>query len=289
MVNFGRMYSASRFIKSLALNGFFAPVFRSRAAVNHPQFVVLSRDLIGQGINFYGYWEYEELTVLSEWLKAHRVTGGTMLDVGANIGNHGVFLSSLYDTVYAVEPNPMVFGVLSLNASLVPNMRCFRIAASDSNGSLRFLQEQTNVGHSRVIAGPTSEPTVEVACCRLDDYFPDIAEVTLIKIDVEGHEAQALGGMEKLLARCSPVVVFEQQPEEFSDGRSPTIELLRKNGYTEFYSVDRIPSTGRKGAAGKIWFLLCSLVIGFRMAVRRRGALEPAFYEMLIATKGGGA
>ncbi len=286
MVNFGRMYAASRFVKSLALNGFFAPRFKERAAANHPQFVVFSSDLIGQAINFYGYWEYEELTVLSEWLKANRITGGTMLDIGANIGNHGVFLSSLYDSVYAVEPNPKVFDVLSLNASLVPNMRCFRIAASDSNGSVRFLQEQTNIGHSRIVSGAMNERTVEMECCRLDDYFPDIEDVRLIKIDVEGHEVQALGGMQKLLGRCSPVVVFEQRPEEFRDGKSPTIELLRRNGYTAFYSVDRVPSTNRKGALGKIWFILCSVLIGFKVVVRRREALEPAFYEMLIATKG---
>lgn len=286
MVNFGRMYSASRFAKSLVLNGFFAPLFRDRAAANHPQFVVFSSDLIGQGINFYGYWEHEELTVLSSWLEANRLTGGTMLDIGANIGNHGVFFSRMYQAVYAVEPNPKTFEVLCLNASLVPNMRCFRIAASDVNGSVRLLQEQTNVGHSRIVAEQAAEHTVEVDCWKLDDYFPDIEDVRLVKIDVEGHEVHALGGMRKLLDRCSPVVLFEQQPEEFEDGKSPTIELLRSCGYTEFYSVDRVPSTNRKGIPGKLWFLLCSLVIGFRLVVRRRDVLEPAFYEMLVATKG---
>lgn len=285
MVNFGRMYSASRFAKSLVLNGFFAPLFKDRAAANHPQFVVFSSDLIGQGINFYGYWECEELTALSDWLEANRLTGGTMLDIGANIGNHGVFFSRMYRSVCAVEPNPKAFEVLSLNASLVPNMRCFPIAASDVNGSVRLLQEQTNVGHSRIVAEPGAH-TVEVECWRLDDYFPDIEDLRLVKIDVEGHEAHALGGMRKLLERCSPVVLFEQQPEEFEDGKSPTIELLRSLGYTTFYSVDRVPSTNRKGIAGKFWFLLCSLAIGFRLVIRRRDVLEPAFYEMLIATKG---
>ena len=286
MVNFGRMYSASRLAKSLMFNRFFVPLFSERAEMRQPQFVIFSSDLIGQGINFYGFWEHEELTALAEWLQRSGSTGGTMLDVGANIGNHSVFFSRLYERVHAIEPNPRTYDVLSLNASLVPNMTCFQIAASDNNGSARFLQERSNVGHSRIVDGSSDETgTIKVDCWRLDDYFPDLDDLKLVKIDVEGHEVRAIAGMEKLLARCSPVVLFEQQPENFVNGRSPAVEILRKNGYTEFYSVDRIPDTHRGGASGKLWFFTCSFLVGFRLAVRKRETVEPAFYEMLIAKK----
>ena len=286
LVNFGRRYSALRMVKSVIFNKIFYPIFRARAAANHPQFVVFSSDLIGQGINLYGYWEHEELTALSHWLKANNLTGGAMLDVGANIGNHGVFLSEHYDTVHAVEPNPKTFAVLSLNAALVPNIQCHQIAASDSNGSVSFRQERTNVGHSRIVDGTSGQATTEVDCWKLDDYFPDVDNVRLVKIDVEGHEMSAIGGMQKILERCSPVVIFEQHLGGFVNGISPVIELLKKNGYTDFYSVDRIPSTQRGGRVGKLWFFLCSMLLGFRLVVRHRTTVEPAFYEMLIARKG---
>ncbi|WP_436317120.1 FkbM family methyltransferase [Variovorax sp. LjRoot84] len=65
----------------------------------------------------------------------------------------------------------------------------------------------------------------------------------MIKIDVEGREAQAIKGLERILRECSPLVVFEQHFGAFKDGRSEVIEFLKQNGYTKFYSVDRVPST----------------------------------------------
>ncbi|MBT2326936.1 FkbM family methyltransferase [Variovorax paradoxus] len=273
-------------MKSAIFTKLFFPLFTQRAADKHPQFVVFSSDLIGQGINLYGYWEHEELEALAQWLKDHHVIGGAMLDVGANIGNHSVFLAKHFDTVHAVEPSPRTFNVLSMNASLAPNIQCHQIAASDSNGLVTFRQETVNVGYSRIVDAPLSDNTIQVKCWKLDDYFQEVKDISLVKIDVEGHEAQAIKGMERILRSCSPVVVFEQHFGAFKDGKSEVIELLKENGYTEFYSVDRVPSTQRGGRIGKLWFFLCSLLIGFRLVVRKRTELEPAFYEMLIAMKG---
>ncbi|MBT2325020.1 FkbM family methyltransferase [Variovorax paradoxus] len=285
MINLGRRYSARRLVKSVIFTKLFFPLFTQRAAEKYPQFVIFSSDLIGQGINFYGYWEYEELVALARWLEEHHVGGGAMLDVGANIGNHSVFLARHFDTVHAVEPSPRTFSVLSMNASLASNIQCHQIAASDRNGVVAFRLETVNVGYSRIVDAPLSENTIQVNRWKLDDYFGELKDIRLVKIDVEGHEAQAIKGMEEILRKCSPVVVFEQHFSAFKNGKSEVIEMLKENGYTEFYSVDRIPSTQRGGRIGKLWFFFCSLLIGFRLVVRQRMELEPAFYEMLIARK----
>lgn len=148
-----------------------------------------------------------------------------------------------------------------------------------------FRQEQANVGHSHIVNEVAGEPSIEVVCRKLDDYFPETEPVRLVKIDVEGHEVPALRGMQKILARWAPLVVFEQHPEAFRDGQSEVIELLRGQGYTEFFSIDRVPSLQRGRRAGKVWFFVCSLVMGLRLTVTRRETVEPAFYEMLIARK----
>lgn len=124
MINLGRRYAALRLLKSVVFTRLFMPLFQARAADHHPQFAVFSSDLIGQGINLYGYWEYEELTALAQWLQAEGHTGGTLLDVGANIGNHSVFLARHFDTVHAIEANPRTFALLALNATLAPNIYC---------------------------------------------------------------------------------------------------------------------------------------------------------------------
>lgn len=285
MINFGRRYAAERLLKSAVFTKLFFPLFTQRAAERYPQFVIFSSDLIGQGINLYGYWEHEELEALAHWLKDHHVVGGAMLDVGANIGNHSVFLARHFDVVHAVEPSPRTFGVLLMNASLASNIQCHQIAASDRNGLAAFRLETVNVGYSRIVDAPPGDNTIQVRCWKLDDYFQEVKDIRLVKIDVEGHEAQAIKGMEGILRKCSPVVVFEQHFSAFKDGKSEAIELLKKNGYTEFYFVDRVPSTQRGGRVVKLWFFLCSLLMGFRLVVKERTELEPAFYEMLIAKK----
>ena len=286
MINFGRKYAISRIVKSLVFNKLFLPIFVERAREGrHPQFAVFSSDLIGQGINLYGYWEHEELTALFQWLEAQNISGGAMLDVGANIGNHGVFLSRFFDTVHAIEPNPKTFALLSINAQLVPNMQCHPIAASDDNGKARFRLEKVNVGYSRIVDDPSRQNSIEVDRWKLDDYFSALDDVRLVKLDVEGHEVRAIRGMRKILERFSPVVVFEQHFDGFENGKSKIIELLRESGYDDFYSIDRVPSTQRGGKLGKLWFFLCSVLIGFRLVVRHRPVIEPAFYEMIIARK----
>ncbi|SDD09373.1 methyltransferase, FkbM family [Variovorax sp. CF079] len=287
MLNFGRRYAASRILKSLIMNKVLVPEFSQRAAANHPQMVVFSSDLIGQGINMYGYWEFEELEVLAQWLKANGHVGGAMLDVGANIGNHSIFMSRYFEAVHAIEPNPRSYEVLALNANLAENIHCHQVAASDTNGTLRFEQEAGNIGGTYVLPEgwqPTGK-AMELPCRRLDEEVADVRDVRLVKIDVEGHEYAAIQGMKGILDRDSPILVFEQHFGEFVDGKSKVVELLRSYGYTEFHSIDRIPSTHNAGKLGKLWFFACSLVRGMRIEVRPLDEVPPGFYEMLIARK----
>ena len=286
MINFGRTYAAMRLVKSAILNKLLIPAFAERVAAKSPQMVIFSSDLIGQGINLYGYWEHEELVALTEWLNSHALLGGTMLDVGANIGNHSVFLARHFDRVHSVEPNPRTFKVLSMNALLADNIHCHQIAASDANGKIGFVQELLNVGHSHVDkSGVATGRTIDVECWKLDDYLSKARDVRLIKIDVEGHELEALRGMERILERDAPTIVFEQHLGGFVDGKSDVIEFLRRSGYTEFHSIDRVPYMKRSGRLGKLWFFACSLLLGFRLTVRHHDVVHPDFYEMLIARK----
>ena len=47
------------------------------------------------------------------------------LDIGANIGNHSVFLSKFFKKIHSFEPNPKTYDVLSLNSKYSNTKKSF--------------------------------------------------------------------------------------------------------------------------------------------------------------------
>jgi hypothetical protein len=70
----------------------------------------------------------------------------------------------------------------------------------------------------------------------LDDYFPAGARLDVMKIDIEGAEAQALPGMRRLLKEARPAIVLEFHREV----GWPAIPVLSEAGYA-FSSLDGEP------------------------------------------------
>ena len=63
----------------------------------------------------------------------------------------------------------------------------------------------------------------------MDDAIPPEKPINLIKIDVEGHEYEALCGAEQLIKRWSPRIIFECLP---SASPEKLESLLRDFGYS---------------------------------------------------------
>ena len=81
-------------------------------------------------------------------------TGHTslMIDIGANIGNHSIALSPIFDRIEAVEPHPVLFHVLMANKlrNRVDNMTCHNFGLADENTTGTLVESATNHGLSRV-------------------------------------------------------------------------------------------------------------------------------------------
>lgn len=287
LCNLGRAHAFRRLVGSLLLHEVLMKRIAKRRRQGHPQLAVYAQDMIGQAINIDGWWELEQLTVLRQFVLATRGRGGAMLDIGANIGNHSVYLRDLFDEVHAVEANPRTFKLLQFNLEIYPHLRAHLFAASDEAGTLRFQVEAINVGASHVVNARQKvhdgAGVIEVQACVLDDVIRTDYPVSLVKIDVEGHELQAIRGMARLLRRDTPCVVFEQQSADFHDGTSPVIEALRGMGYSRFFSVERVPSSRSDGLLTHIWPNLLALWRGFRMEAVELQQFSPGFYEMIIA------
>ena len=156
-------------------------------------------------------------------MAAERVlAGGTVLDVGANIGTSIVPLLRLFGaaTGVAVEPAPSNVEVLRLNLllnDLADRVTVLPMGLSDRDGTLELEIAEDNWGDHRLRpAGADRDDelaarvTVSVEVNRLDALAQAGTirpqALTLAWLDVQGHEGQVLAGAGSLLSAGTPVV-----------------------------------------------------------------------------------
>jgi len=182
--------------------------------------------------------------------------GDRCVDVGANVGVHTVRLARLVGAdgeVIAIEPDPDVVRRTNRNIALngVANVRVISAAASERAGEMRLYRPSpwdTNRARASLLRHPyltgiiTTVPVVTV-----DDVCAG-EPVTLIKIDVGGHEAAVVRGAADTIARHAPAIVFEYAPELLDDVVAQTpFGWLAERGYEIF----RIRAA-RHGITGRV-------------------------------------
>ena len=223
-----------------------------------------------------------------------RVKGRTILDIGANIGNHSLVFSEIAAKVIAFEPHPVTFELLKLNTRNHNNVVVVNSGASDSSAELRAVSPARNRGATSISDRPVGAGeeswtfTVEPLDSRTDISEADVA---LMKLDVEGHEEYALRGLMDTIEQKKPIVVIEQNASVILQGTSQSLEILRSYGYTYFYSIEvsipwrtpqAMPTLLRRFSR-----VIESLIFGpadFNASIAPVSCLEHRDYPMLIAS-----
>ena len=149
---------------------------------------VIADDLIGRHILLSGRFDRSIVQTLLD----HSRPGDVLLDVGANIG----YVSSCFlkrckgSRAVCVEPQPLIVDLLQQNVRQFDNRaHVHNIALSDADGELRFRVNTANRGASRIAAdGEIAVKSVDAMA-----FFRALDRVDLMKIDVEGLEADLLG------------------------------------------------------------------------------------------------
>lgn len=144
------------------------------------------------------------------------------LDCGANIGLWSVMGAALTgpQRTVAVEAAPATFEQLVGNAELNANSFTPVQAAlwSSAGETLRLVvHARRHAGNSLVnrddVVGHDGYEAVSVPTTTLDaladEYFPDATLPVLVKLDVEGAEAAALEGADRLLRDRDVLLVYE--------------------------------------------------------------------------------
>jgi len=155
--------------------------------------------------------DYEvELAQLHRWVRP----GDAVVDVGAHYGTYTLPLARLVGAqghVYAVEPAEHARSVLSRNIRMnqLRNVQLLPVAAG-AKSAHATLHLHDDLSRASLRDSCEHRPDAEsVEVVRLDDVVPSGRRISLIKMDVEGYEPQALQGATGILIRNRPVVIFE--------------------------------------------------------------------------------
>lgn len=221
------------FCRNFVYNYLYSKNLEYASSRDH-RMAVYANDLIGLFIYMNGVHEKDEIEDLLQLmaLLGIDVSGSSVIDVGANIGNHSLEFARHFAKVYAFEPNPHTFKLLSFNADFRPNIAVFSHGLSDKDEELMLSEDIVNYGGSSAVLQFGSDSRVRIKVKRLDDVAKKIRDVSLIKIDVEGMELNVLKGAVETIRSNQPIIAFEQHEGEFIDGgETDSIDFLRSLGY----------------------------------------------------------
>jgi len=163
--------------------------------------------------------DYDRLTF--EIARRQLTAGGDFVDVGANAGHilANLVRMSPSGEGWAFEPLPRFAERLRQR---FPAVSVLEVALSDHNGTSEFRYIPGDPSYSSLLIRPEVEAShrpeiLHIDVRRLDDCIPRSANVSFMKIDVEGGEADVLRGAERVLRQSRPVTVFECTSDRLSE------------------------------------------------------------------------
>lgn len=171
---------------------------------------------------------------------ASHLTSGTVIDVGANIGDTLVAMAqNCSNSFVCVEPSDMFFNYLEKNASSIQQ---------NDGRQIKLIKEMVGCGHLLGhIVGDGSTAHLEVTNnstqskhVPLDTIINEHSDVVLIKSDVDGYDFDVIRSSEKILMQSEPILFWEN--EFFNDFQyeeyGKLYGFLEEKGYSNLYIFD---------------------------------------------------
>jgi FkbM family methyltransferase len=160
--------------------------------------------------------------------------GGVLADVGSFLGMYALWGARCVGpegTVHAFEPIPgscqrvREYAALNgfSNVEVVPGA----VGAEPGRIELQLAAGKASLGVTSRYLGAAGVSSIAVEQTTLDAFYAGRRGPDLVKIDVEGMEAEVLRGARALLTGDrAPVVVFEAHIAERADGYAEILEFL---------------------------------------------------------------
>lgn len=168
-------------------------------------------------------------------------------DIGAGIGEYGMLMGQKGKHVFLFEPLDTSYRTISMNlrTNRLNTIRAFNFGLGNENTQTSFVVHPVNTGASHALTPGESIPEgfrlAKVEIRKLDAIAPELKlnqdKPILIKIDVEGMEADVLRGAAQFLQSCKDVMIIL---EDTHSGNTPIKKTLAEIGDFETGRVDNL-------------------------------------------------
>jgi len=200
-----------------------------------------------------------------------------VLDVGANVGDATHQYRTLFPTatIHAFEPFPEVHRRLAERFKADARIRAHQAAVTDAPGTRRFYVNEAHATNSLLprdaasvewawASGDGSGGSIDVPAVTLDDFClaEGLPRIDVLKMDIQGGEAMALRGADRLLAQQAVRLIYlEVLFAPLYEGQASFCDLsaiLTRHGYQLFGLYNLVHGEGGLGWGDAI-FRPCQL------------------------------
>jgi FkbM family methyltransferase len=179
--------------------------------------IVDPRDMLGRSILYFGHQDPKISWVFRRVLRP----GDLVVDVGANIGALSIMAARAVGSmgrVLSVEPQPDLVERIRVSCTLnnIANVEVYPVGLSDADRTAKLSVPANNSGYGslQMQYGPAeSGRSVDVPLRHAGAFLTEavgVGPLRLLKIDVEGHEAEVMRGARSWLeSHLAEFVLFE--------------------------------------------------------------------------------
>ena len=213
-----------------------------------------------KGLLLWPKFSFTAFSIVSH-LRFQGIVPGTVIDVGANVGQFTVASGKLWPktSIYSFEPLPASFSRLRENIAKMLNVQAYSLAIGEIEKEVE-LHINTHshsssilpLGEAHLRSFPYAQEVglTTVQMKTLDGMMADeaLASPVLLKIDVQGYEAKVLEGAETTLKRVDYIVIESSFRPMYQDEVCFTklLELMEGFNFNFLRPLDVLadPTTG---------------------------------------------
>jgi FkbM family methyltransferase len=181
-------------------------------------------DMLGES----GNYQKDTFDIAMEYVKEPKL----FWDIGAHVGTWSIMAYKAgFHEITAFEPNPITYKCLVKNLDQLKPYQTSKIATHNfgvgsSNCSMSiFNEKEGNSGAVKLIPGSAMNIyALDDICIKYKNHGNILPHETLLKIDVEGMEAECIKGMSRIINELHPVICVEQRTN------NDALEILQKMG-----------------------------------------------------------